>query len=76
MTGFVLRRLIQTLVVIGLLSFFCYFLMTLMPGDPIDEMIASNPNMTSEDAQRLRMRSGSASCTGSTSLPTSGTGTG
>ncbi len=54
MTGFVLRRLIQTLVVIGLLSFFCYFLMTLMPGDPIDEMIASNPNMTSEDAQRLR----------------------
>jgi peptide/nickel transport system permease protein len=54
MTGFVLRRLLQMLVVIGLLSFFCYFLMTLMPGDPIDEMIASNPNMTSEDAQRLR----------------------
>lgn len=54
MTGFVLRRLAQTVVVIVLLSFFCYFLMTLMPGDPIDEMVASNPNMTAEDAQRLR----------------------
>jgi peptide/nickel transport system permease protein len=54
MTGFVLRRLAQTVVVIALLSFFCYFLMTLMPGDPIDEMVAANPNMTAEDAQRLR----------------------
>jgi peptide/nickel transport system permease protein len=53
-TGFVLRRLLQTVVVIFLLSFFCYFLMTLMPGDPIDEMVASNPFMTTEDAQRLR----------------------
>jgi peptide/nickel transport system permease protein len=53
-TGFILRRLAQTVVVIALLSFFCYFLMTLMPGDPIDEMIAANPNMTTEDAQRLR----------------------
>jgi len=54
MTGFILRRLAQTVVVIALLSFFCYFLMTLMPGDPIDEMVAANPNMTAEDAQRLR----------------------
>ncbi len=54
MTGFILRRLAQTVVVIALLSFFCYFLMTLMPGDPIDEMIAANPTMTAEDAQRLR----------------------
>ena len=54
MTGFVLRRLAQTVIVIALLSFFCYFLMTLMPGDPIDEMVAANPNMTAEDAQRLR----------------------
>jgi len=58
MTGFVLRRLFQTLVVIGLLSFFCYYLMTLMPGDPIDEMIAANPNVTSEDAERLRQLHG------------------
>ena len=58
MTAFVLRRLLQTLVVIGLLSFFCYYLMTLMPGDPIDEMIAANPNVTSEDAERLRQLHG------------------
>jgi peptide/nickel transport system permease protein len=58
MTGFVLRRLFQTLVVIGLLSFFCYYLMTLMPGDPIDEMVAANPYVTSEDAERLRQLHG------------------
>jgi peptide/nickel transport system permease protein len=54
MTGFVLRRLAQTVIVIVLLSFFCYLLMTLMPGDPIDEMVAANPSMTAADAQRLR----------------------
>jgi len=52
--GFILRRLVQTVVVIGLLSFFCYYLMTLMPGDPIDEMIAANPQITAADAERLR----------------------
>jgi peptide/nickel transport system permease protein len=54
MTAYILRRLVQTVVVIGLLSFFCYYLMTLMPGDPVDEMIAANPHATSEDRERLR----------------------
>ncbi|MFU8817046.1 MAG: ABC transporter permease [Pseudomonadales bacterium] len=54
MTAFILRRLLQTVVVIALLSFFCYYLMTLMPGDPVDEMIAANPDITSADAERLR----------------------
>ena len=58
MTAYILRRLVQTLVVIGLLSFFCYYLMTLMPGDPIDEMISANPFVTSEDAERLRQLHG------------------
>jgi peptide/nickel transport system permease protein len=53
-TAYILRRLVQTVVVIGLLSFFCYYLMTLMPGDPVDEMIAANPQITSADAERLR----------------------
>lgn len=54
MGSFILRRLIQTFVVIGALSFFCFYLMTLMPGDPVDMMISSNPNMTSADVERLR----------------------
>lgn len=54
MTAYIARRLIQTVVVIGLLSYFCYFLMTLMPGDPVDMMISANPDITSEDVTRLR----------------------
>lgn len=54
MLGFILRRLIQTFVVIALLSYFCFYLMTLMPGDPVELMIQSNPKITSEDIQRLR----------------------
>lgn len=54
MTTFILRRLIQTLVVIALLSYFCFYVMTLMPGDPVELMIQSNPKITSEDISRLR----------------------
>jgi peptide/nickel transport system permease protein len=54
MTTFILRRLIQTAVVIILLSYFCYTLMTLMPGDPVELMIQSNPRITTADVQRLR----------------------
>ncbi|MBX2996842.1 MAG: ABC transporter permease [Bdellovibrionaceae bacterium] len=54
MTNFIIRRLIQTVIVIALLSYFCFYLMTLMPGDPVDLMIQSNPRITSEDVARLR----------------------
>lgn len=54
MTTYITRRLIQTLVVIALLSYFCFYIMTLMPGDPVDIMISSNPKITSEDVIRLR----------------------
>ncbi|GAK56412.1 dipeptide transport system permease protein DppB [Candidatus Vecturithrix granuli] len=54
MRTYILRRLIQTVVVIFLLSFVSYYLMNLMPGDPIDIMIMSNPRMTPEDADRLK----------------------
>lgn len=54
MTNYILRRLLQTVVVIALLSYFCYYLMTLMPGDPVELMIQSNPKITSEDIARLR----------------------
>lgn len=54
MTTFILRRLIQTVVVILILSYFCFYVMTLMPGDPVELMIQSNPKITSEDVARLR----------------------
>ena len=44
----------QTVVVILLLSYFCFYIMTLMPGDPVELMIQSNPKITSEDVARLR----------------------
>lgn len=54
MTTFIVRRLIQTVIVILLLSYFCFYVMTLMPGDPVELMIQSNPKITSEDVARLR----------------------
>lgn len=54
MTNFILRRLLQTMVVIVFLSYFCFYLMTLMPGDPVELMIQSNPKITSADVARLR----------------------
>jgi len=54
MTNFILRRFIQTLVVIVILSYVSYFLMTLMPGDPVELLIQSNPKITPEDVARLK----------------------
>ena len=54
MASYIFRRLLQTMVVIVLLSFFCYYLMTLMPGDPVELMVQSNPRITSADIERLR----------------------
>jgi peptide/nickel transport system permease protein len=50
----VVHRFAQSVVVIVLMSFVVYMLIGLMPGDPIDLMIASDPRITPEDAQRLR----------------------
>jgi peptide/nickel transport system permease protein len=54
MLNFIARRLIQLVVVLFILSFVCYAMMSLMPGDPVDIMISSNPKITSEDVARLR----------------------
>lgn len=50
----VTARLIQSAVVLLAMSFVVYGLMGLMPGDPIDLMIAGDPRMSSEDALRLK----------------------
>jgi peptide/nickel transport system permease protein len=54
MATYILRRLIQTVIVVILLSYVCFYIMTLMPGDPVELMISSNPKITSEDVARLR----------------------
>jgi len=40
--------------VVFLMSFVCYMLLGLMPGDPIDLMISADPRLSAEDAQRLK----------------------
>jgi len=54
MTRFVSIRLLQMIVVIAVMSFIVYALIGLMPGDPIDLMISSNPRLSPADAVRLK----------------------
>lgn len=54
MARFLLRRTAQAVLVLLVMSFVIYGLIGLMPGDPIDLMMASNPGMTPEAAARLR----------------------
>jgi len=54
MINFILRRIVQTLIVIVILSYVCFGLMNLMPGDPVELMISSNPKITANDVIRLR----------------------
>lgn len=58
MLRFLLDRLVQALLVLLALSFLIYLLIGLMPGDPIDLMIAANPDLTAQDAARLRAQYG------------------
>ncbi len=50
----VLHRLAQSAVVLLVMSFVVYALLGLMPGDPVDLMLAAMPDVTAEDARRLR----------------------
>ncbi len=54
MASYLLSRLVQTMIVILVMSFIVYMLLGLMPGDPIDLMISADPNLTAEDAARLK----------------------
>ncbi len=53
-TRFLVNRLLQALLVIGIVSFLVYGLIGLMPGDPIDIMLSGDPDMKPEDAARLK----------------------
>jgi len=51
---YLVARAAQTVLTLVLMSLVVFLLIGLMPGDPIDLMISGDPNMTSEDAARLR----------------------
>src|SRR5260370_23136843 len=54
MSRYLASRAVETVVTLVLMSVVVYLLIGLMPGDPIDMMIAGDPKMTSADAARLR----------------------
>lgn len=54
MSTYIMRRLLQTVIVVGVLSFVTFGIMSLMPGDPVDIMASSNPKITPEDIARLK----------------------
>jgi len=52
MNRFILRRLLQSALVLLVMSFVIYGLIGLMPGDPLDVMVASVPGVTPEQIAR------------------------
>ncbi|MCK5623350.1 MAG: ABC transporter permease, partial [Alphaproteobacteria bacterium] len=54
MLRFAVIRLTESLIVLLLISFAVYGLIGLMPGDPIDIMVQSDPDLTPADAERLK----------------------
>jgi peptide/nickel transport system permease protein len=54
MIRYIVDRVLQGIAVVAVMSFVIYSLIGLMPGDPVDLMIGSNPQITAEDAARLR----------------------
>ena len=58
MFKFIASRLLQSALVLLVMSFIIYGLIGLMPGDPIDIMVNSNPGYTAQDIARLRAQYG------------------
>ena len=50
----VLVRVLQGAALLLLLSFLLFGMMSKLPGDPIDLLVASNPELRSEDIVRLK----------------------
>ncbi len=54
MSRYLLGRLAEMLVVLLAMSLLVYFMIGLMPGDPIDLLFTGNPDIRPEDIARLR----------------------
>jgi peptide/nickel transport system permease protein len=55
LTGYIVRRLIQTVIVIILVSFISFLLVQFMPGDPAASMLGPNATKAQVDALRLEL---------------------
>ena len=55
MSRYLASRAVQTVVTLVLMSVVVYLLIGLMPGDPIDMMIAGDPKMTSADVVTVKI---------------------
>lgn len=51
---FLFNRLMQMLLILWLLSIGLFGLLSVMPGNPVDLLITSNPNIKPEDVERLK----------------------
>ena len=58
MSRYLAQRLVETLIVLAVMSFAVYGLIGLMPGDPLDILVRSNPDLTVADAERLKRELG------------------
>ncbi len=54
MLKYILHRLVQMIPILMLISILVFALLTAMPGDPLDEMLENNPDLTQEDIDQLR----------------------
>ena len=48
------RRFFQTLFILFILSIVIYYMLGLMPGDPVELLITANPKIKAEDIARLK----------------------
>ena len=53
MLHFLGERVLQSTVVLAVMSFVIFVLIGLMPGDPVDLMISADPDLTSADARSM-----------------------
>lgn len=53
-TSYILRRLLQLIPVLFMISLVSFFLLVSMPGDPIDMLVLGDPEIEPEDIENLR----------------------
>lgn len=59
MTAYVIRRLLQGIFVVFIVSFVTFFIIQAGPGDPIEQMLGEGAQqMTQEDLDRIREKWG------------------
>jgi len=48
------KKLVESLLILFILSIVVYYMLSLMPGDPIELLVTSRPNIKAEDVVRLK----------------------